>query len=132
MTKPIQINRPKPFLLSAKWSDGFSATISLEEFRKACPCAECTGERIGEVIYSRPKPVKFEPGAFELTDLKAVGNYAICAFWKNGHDTGLYSWDLFRKIFEENNLSQDGQEKISKKLGNDKRNISFKILNSIK
>jgi len=129
MTNPTNITRPKPFLLSAKWADGFSGTVSLEIFRKACPCAECTGEKVGDVIYSRPKPVKFEPGAFELIDLKPVGSYAICAFWKNGHDTGLYTWTYFRKIFEQHKLSAQEQDKIERKLGNDKRNISFNIIN---
>jgi DUF971 family protein len=130
MTKaPISIIRPKPFILKAEWEDGFSAIISCEQFRRECPCAECTGERINDVIYSRPKPIKFEPGVFDLLDLKIVGNYAIAAFWGNKHNTGIYTWDKFRQIFEKFALSDEEIEKIEKKATNDKRNI---VLNVVK
>ena len=125
---PTNIERPEPFLLSAEWTDGFKATISIEELRKACPCAECTGEKIGDVIYSLPKPVKFEPRVYELTALQPVGNYAITASWGNGHDTGIYSWELFRKIFEQYELNDKQLSKLIKKQKNDKRNISFNII----
>lgn len=125
---PIVINRPKPYLLHAEWEDGFKATISLETFRKNCPCAECTGEKIGDVVYSKPKPVKFEPGVFEITDLRTVGNYAVNPVWKNGHDTGIYTWEKFRKIFEDNQLSKEEAEKLNNQLKDDKRNIGFNII----
>lgn len=125
---PISISRPKPFLLKAEWEDGFSATISCEKFRRECPCAECTGEKINEVIYSLPKPIKFEPGIFDLLDLKIVGNYAIAAFWANGHNTGIYTWDKFRTIFENNNLSEEEIAKIEKVATNDKRNIMLNVI----
>ncbi len=125
---PISISRPKPFLLKAEWEDGFSATISCEKFRRECPCAECTGEKINEVIYSLPKPIKFEPGIFDLLDLKIVGNYAIAAFWGNGHNTGIYTWDKFRTIFENNNLSEEEIAKIEKVATNDKRNIMLNVI----
>lgn len=125
---PISISRPKPFLLKAEWEDGFSATISCEKFRRECPCAECTGEKINEVIYSLPKPIKFEPGIFDLLDLKIVGNYALAAFWANGHNTGIYTWDKFRTIFENNNLSDEEIAKIEKVATNDKRNIMLNVI----
>jgi len=125
---PISISRPKPFLLKAEWEDGYSATISCEKFRRECPCAECTGEKINEVIYSLPKPIKFEPGIFDLLDLKIVGNYALAAFWANGHNTGIYTWDKFRTLFEKNNLSEEEIAKIEKLATNDKRNIMLNVI----
>jgi len=125
---PIKIKRPEQFLLFAEWNDGYKATISIEKLRKACPCAECTGEKIGDIIYSLPKPVKFEPRVYELTALKPVGNYAIAASWGNGHDTGIYSWELFRLIFEKNALNDDQLKDLINIQKNDKRNISFNII----
>lgn len=125
---PISIKKSDKYLLSAEWEDGFKATVSMEDFRKACPCAECTGEKIGDIIYSRPKPVKFEPGVYELTDLRMIGNYAVNPVFKNGHDTGIYTWDKFRDIFEEKSLTDEEAEKENKRLDSDKRNISLNLL----
>lgn len=127
-TTPNIIEKPESFLLYAEWEDGFEATISVEELRKACPCAECTGEKIGDVIYSIPKPVKFEPRVYDLIGLETVGNYAISAKWGNGHDTGIYPWELFRSVFEKNKLSEEAIKELSNKKKNDKRNITFNVI----
>jgi len=110
MNPPIEIKRPSPMILYAKWQDGYEAQITTEEFRRACRCAHCTGESVGDKIFSRPKPVKNEPGVFQLESLTPVGNYAVQAAWANGHDTGIYTWDYFREVFEKNNL--DTPEKL--------------------
>ncbi len=125
---PIAISRPKPFLLKAEWADGFSAIISCEQFRRECPCAQCTGERINDVIYSKPKPIRFMPGIFELKSLNVIGNYAITPTWVNGHNTGIYTWDKFRKIFEKFKLNDEEIEKLEKTASNDKRDIKFNIV----
>lgn len=125
---PISISRPKPFLLKAEWSDGFSATISCEQLRKECPCAQCTGERINDVIYSLPKPIRFTPGVFDIVNLKVVGNYAINPQWKNGHNSGIYTWERFRSIFEKFKLSDEEIEKLEKTLANDKRGVTLNVI----
>jgi DUF971 family protein len=30
----------------------------------------------------------------EITRIEPVGNYAVQLFFSDGHDTGIYSWDL--------------------------------------
>lgn len=126
--RPIEFKKVNNFLLFTKWNDGFEATIKLEDLRKECPCAECTGEKIGDVIYSRPKPVKFEPGVYELVDLKPVGNYAIAVKWANGHDTGIYTWDKLNKIFKDSALSKQEIENVSQEKKKDKRNINLNVI----
>lgn len=107
---PINILRPKPYLLQADWNDGTSYVISLETFRKECPCAYCKGEKIGNKVLSEPIEVKDEPGAFILKDLKAIGNYAITALWENGHDTGIYTWEYFFNIFKKNDIKYNNEK----------------------
>jgi DUF971 family protein len=34
----------------------------------------------------------------ELVHLEAVGNYAIAFTWQDGHNTGIYSFRLLRKL----------------------------------
>jgi len=39
------------------------------------------------------------PGV-ELVDLEAVGNYAVQPTFSDGHNTGIYSWDLLYELGE--------------------------------
>jgi DUF971 family protein len=104
---PIKINRPEPYLLQAEWEDGKKAIISLEMLRRECPCAHCKGEKVGNKVYSHPVDVKDGPGAYDLQDMKPIGNYAIAIMWKSGHDTGIYTWDYFRDILVRNDITND-------------------------
>lgn len=48
-----------------------------------------------------------KPGMYDLANIQAVGNYAIQADWKDGHNTGIYSWDILRGVAEEFALSDE-------------------------
>jgi DUF971 family protein len=103
---PTHIHRPQPYLLALRWSDGFESTITLRAFRDECPCAHCKGETIMGTTYSFGLNI-MKPGMYELKNLQAVGKYAIQAEWGDGHNTGIYSWDILRAIAEHHALSQD-------------------------
>jgi DUF971 family protein len=30
--------------------------------------------------------------------MEAIGNYAVRLGWNDGHDSGLYTWDLLRQV----------------------------------
>ncbi|MEE9166798.1 MAG: DUF971 domain-containing protein [Candidatus Neomarinimicrobiota bacterium] len=85
-------------ILVIRWSDGEESYVSLKKLRDACPCAECAGEKdaLGNVYggYGRPKG---ETG-YEMASLRSVGYYAIQPFWKDGHDTGIYRFELLRSL----------------------------------
>ena len=34
----------------------------------------------------------------EITDLESVGHYAVKPSFSDGHDTGIYSWDLLHDL----------------------------------
>lgn len=53
-----------------------------------------------------------KPGMYELASIQAVGNYAIQADWKDGHNTGIYSWDILRGISELYNLSDEDLKRL--------------------
>lgn len=127
--KPLQIKRLEKHFLFTKWSDGFEAFIPLDDLRRNCPCAECTGEQIGDIVYSRPKPVKIEPGAFDLVDIKPIGNYAIAVKWANGHDTGIYNWEKLREIFNEFQVKTDEEkQKHLSRLSKESKKIQLNVL----
>jgi len=84
--------------LAVKWSDGTESFISLQDLRRACPCAGCKGETdiMGNLYKNPPQPLTSR--AFELTRLITVGGYAIQPVWADGHATGIYSFDYLKQI----------------------------------
>lgn len=106
---PTSIKKEKHYLLKAEWKDGFSALIDLKNLREECPCADCNEDEF------HPKKnllATFQQGQNELKQLIPVGNYAINAVWGDGHKTGIYPWELFRKIFEKYGLSKEDLKKL--------------------
>ncbi|MFP4369054.1 MAG: gamma-butyrobetaine hydroxylase-like domain-containing protein [Candidatus Kapaibacterium sp.] len=114
--KPKNIKRTKPYLIEAEWPDGFRAVIKLEKLRAECPCATCTGEQIGDKVVL-PAFKSFKEGMNELIELKKVGNYAISAVWGDGHDTGIYPWEVLRDIFNKHKLSDEELKELEEKYG---------------
>lgn len=114
--KPTVIKRVNQFVLFAAWPDEFAGHILLSDLRDACPCAHCTGEEImGQQVFAGMKTLS--PGMNELRSLTPVGNYAIQATWNDGHDSGIYTWDMLRTLFEEKRLSEETLDEIRSQLG---------------
>ncbi|MGA2667940.1 MAG: DUF971 domain-containing protein [Ignavibacteria bacterium] len=91
---------PEGFTFHLKFSDGFEADLSSQQLRDNCPCASCKGE---EVLLHKYEPLDkntVTPSGYKLEKAEPVGNYAIKLTWKDGHDTGIYSWGYLRKIIE--------------------------------
>jgi DUF971 family protein len=85
--------------LAIRWEDGTENYLSLEKFRRHCPCAACCGEP----GLTRPIPgleMKWTVESFRLRGMQTVGGYAIQPTWEDGHGTGIYSWEYLRKIGE--------------------------------
>ncbi|MCO6466005.1 MAG: DUF971 domain-containing protein [Bradyrhizobiaceae bacterium] len=106
MSQPLKLKRRNAAVLCSIWPDGFESCILFSDLRDACPCAHCIGEEVmGQKVYIGRKV--FAPGMNELVDLKPVGNYAIQALWKDGHDSGIYTFDLLRQVFVNKKLSAE-------------------------
>lgn len=83
------------------WSDGTESIVSLEDLRRACPCARCAGEPdVTGAVRMPAQKVEYVPASFELRHLERIGHYAVALRWGDGHDTGIYSWDLIRDLAE--------------------------------
>ncbi len=80
-----------------KFSDGLEFDITPKELRDNCPCAGCQGE---EVLLHKYEPVKnpITEAGYSYENAEPVGSYAIKLIWKDGHDTGIYSWEYLRKL----------------------------------
>ncbi|MGQ9818904.1 MAG: gamma-butyrobetaine hydroxylase-like domain-containing protein [Candidatus Kapaibacteriales bacterium] len=99
--QPVEIERIKEKFLRIKWLDGYESIISFENLRKNCPCAECQGEEIGrsKIKFSILK-INTKSEIPEISSIEQVGNYAIRIIWKDGHDTGIYSFEYLRALME--------------------------------
>jgi DUF971 family protein len=95
---PVQLKKTENNSLSVKWNDDKVTEITLTKLRDECPCVNCNGE---SVIFESYIPIKSPfkaAGYYEIEKIETVGNYAISIKWKDGHDTGIYSWDILRNL----------------------------------
>ena len=88
--------------LAVKWNDDKQSFISLRILRNHCPCAFCSGEKdaLGN-IYKGPKQ-NLTDIAYKALSMEKVGHYALRIFWSDNHSDGLYTYDMLRKLGENN------------------------------
>ena len=74
--------------------------IDLDKLRKACPCANCGGEKdvFGNVY--KPKEKALNNISSQLHHIKLVGSYALRFFWKDGHSDGIYTFKFLKGLNE--------------------------------
>lgn len=78
----------KSQLLEIAFADGKAFQLPAEFLRVYSPSAEVRGHGPGqEVLQSGKKDV-------QIVALEPVGHYAVQLRFSDGHDTGIYSWDL--------------------------------------
>lgn len=95
---PKQIKITEQQRLKISWDNGEESEISLKYLRDECPCANCKGETI-LLKTMRPARIKFDtPGKYEIKNIEIVGGYAAKITWKDGHDTGIYSWEYLKAL----------------------------------
>jgi DUF971 family protein len=84
------------------WKDGHHSEYPLAYLRDECPCATCTGAHGTEpqkTSYSAPQELfPMYKSVLKMLSVEPVGSYAIRIAWNDGHSTGIYSFDHFRKI----------------------------------
>ncbi len=98
---PKQIKIAEHNKLRIEWDDGNTSEISLKYLRDECPCANCKGETILLKTMRPARQNKNAPGRYEIKNIEVVGGYAIKITWKDGHDTGLYSWQYIITLTED-------------------------------
>ena len=80
------------------WGDGREDYLPLEKLRRECPCAMCRGERdlLGNVYRGPNRPLTER--SFQLVSQQPVGSYALQITWGDGHNDGIYSYELLRRL----------------------------------
>ena len=83
--------------IAIRWNDGTETYCSMEKLRKESPSAEnkgetdLTGNRIGG------SDQKEFPGV-KVTSWEIIGGYAIQFVFSDGHNTGIFSYDLLQEL----------------------------------
>lgn len=95
--KPKSIKVEKE-VISVLWKDSSESRIQLRYLREECPCAGCKGETILLHSYRPPKLPIAHPDMYSIKNLKMVGEYALQIWWKDGHDTGIYTWEYLKQL----------------------------------
>ncbi len=98
---PTKITQRTPADLTFTWPDERECTLTLRLLRDECPCASCKGENILGKVYKPLSLPMFTPGMYELAALEPVGNYAIQITWRDGHHTGIYTWEYIHMLCAE-------------------------------
>ncbi len=78
------------------WEDGAVHEHEPRSLRIACPCAGCVDELTGAALLL---PERVPQDVYPL-EIRYVGRYALTFVWSDGHRTGIYPWDLLRRLGE--------------------------------
>lgn len=84
-------------LLKIEFSDDTHHDYETPILRGYCPCAHCQGH--GSMPHNF-NPIQHE-SAIIVSDVSQVGGYAICIAWADGHNTGVYSFEMLKTIANE-------------------------------
>ena len=83
----IRLSKAKDNLF-VKFDNGYETTLTAELLRVESPSAEVQGHGSGQ------KTTPAGKANVTITAIAPVGNYAIRISFSDGHDTGLFSWDI--------------------------------------
>jgi len=83
----IRLSKAKDSLF-VKFDNGYETTLTAELLRVESPSAEVQGHGSGQ------KTTPAGKANVAIAAIEPVGNYAIRISFSDGHDTGLFSWDI--------------------------------------
>lgn len=87
---PTEIKlRKQSKLLEIAFDDGRRFSLPFEYLRVFSPSAEVRGHGPGQEVLQVGKKY------VDITHIEPVGQYAVCLFFDDGHNSGIYSWDYF-------------------------------------
>jgi DUF971 family protein len=94
----IKLHR-KARVLELAWADGRTAQLPCEYLRVFSPSAELRGHGLPEPMLIGGKR------EVNIARIEPVGAYAVRLVFDDGHDSGLYSWDVFDELVREHDAN---------------------------
>ena len=95
---PKTIKLTDKAFLQILWEDETESMIGLKYLRDECPCATCKGETVLLRTYRPPVKKMITPEMFLIKNIETVGEYAIQITWKDGHNTGIYTYEYLQEL----------------------------------
>jgi DUF971 family protein len=91
---------PERGVLTLTWADGHESPIPLATLRRECPCASCRHyrEKAGGSPTLSVLPPEIANASPVIESLQPVGRYGLQPIWKDGHDTGIYTFEYLRGL----------------------------------
>lgn len=91
------------------WADDSVGYIAWSKLRNSCPCASCNEDRhriTAPLVKSSNKGLSLTvlkekdipQGAPKAKAVTPLGNYAYKIVWNDGHDTGIYTFELLHSL----------------------------------
>jgi DUF971 family protein len=80
--------------VTVRWNDGHTSTYDPKYLRINCGCAECVEEWTNRKLLD---PVSVAAD-IRAEDHLMVGRYAVQFLWSDAHFTGIYPFDLLRRL----------------------------------
>ena len=82
--------------IAIKWADGSESFIDNKQLRDACPCANCSGESdiFGNVYKNNQIKTNTDDSKYKIINYRNIGHYAIRIQWGDGHNSGIYAFNL--------------------------------------
>ena len=102
----IALDHPENGRLTIFWDNGSESEYLLADLRKTCPCATCRDLR-NQLASSNDLALltnnTIDPST-EVINLETVGRYAIQFTWKDGHNTGIYTYEFLRELGQDKEI----------------------------
>ena len=99
---PSAIEREGPATIVIEWSDGARQRFSAGRLRASCPCATCRERKSAApkpgAATSLPVISMAETRPLAIESMRPVGNYAYNIAFSDGHDSGIFTFDLLRGL----------------------------------
>ena len=99
--RPARIELGEQELLIS-WQDGHRSSHALQDLRLQCPCATCgeaRGKPHGPQLVGVELPLVTTGVVNPTSEAKGfdpVGRYGIKIHWADGHDAGIYTFQMLR------------------------------------
>ncbi len=99
--RPTKLELAGDDRLRIEWNDGTTREYGFRELRDACPCATCREQRKqSDAADANPlqilSPAEAQP--LKILGMEPVGNYAYTIRFSDGHDTGIFQFELLREL----------------------------------
>ena len=82
-------------VLEISFDDGRTFRLPYEYLRVYTPSAEALGHGPGQEVLQAGKE------QVTIVEIKPIGNYGIAPKFSDGHDSGIFTWELLYKLGED-------------------------------